>query len=48
MTDSFPEQQQFDYQSSSMGLGENSDFSQNDFFLDNLANQDNSISDNSG
>ncbi|MEM1170825.1 MAG: hypothetical protein AAGJ08_17545 [Cyanobacteria bacterium P01_H01_bin.35] len=48
MTDSFRKQQQFDYQNSSMGLEENIDFSQNDFSFDNLANQDNGISDNSG
>ena len=45
LTDSFHQQQQFDYQNSSMGLGENPDLAQNDFSLDNLANQDSSISD---
>ena len=48
LTDSFHQQQQFDYQNFNMGLGENLDLAQNDFSLDNLANQDISISDNSG
>ena len=38
LTDSFHQQQQFNYQNLSMDLGENSDFAQNDFSLDNLAN----------
>ncbi|MGB3512939.1 MAG: hypothetical protein WBA93_27735 [Microcoleaceae cyanobacterium] len=48
LTDSFHQQQQFDYQNSNMGLGENQDLAQNDFSFDNLANQDSGISDNSG
>ncbi|NEQ36368.1 MAG: hypothetical protein F6K40_08800 [Okeania sp. SIO3I5] len=48
LTDGFHQQEQFDYQNLSMGLGENSDFSQNNFSLDNLANQERVISDNSG
>ncbi len=48
LTDSFHQQQQFDYQNSSMGLGENPDFAQNDFSFDNLAAKGNSLSDNSG
>ena len=48
LTNSFLQQQQFDYQNSSMGLGENQNLAQNDFSSDNLANQDNGISDNSG
>ncbi|NEO55119.1 MAG: hypothetical protein F6K54_19780 [Okeania sp. SIO3B5] len=46
LTDSFHQQQQFDYQNFNMGLGENPDFAQNDFSLENLANQDSSINDN--
>ncbi|NEN90718.1 MAG: hypothetical protein F6K48_18095, partial [Okeania sp. SIO3H1] len=48
MSDSFHQQQQFDYQNSSMGLGENLDLAKNDFSSDNFANQDSGISDNSG
>ncbi|GFZ91400.1 hypothetical protein [Okeania sp. KiyG1] len=48
LTDSFHQQQQFHYQNSSMGLGENPDFAKNHFSSDNLANQDSGISDNSG
>ncbi len=48
LTDGFHQQQQFDYQNLSMGLGENSDLVQNDFSSDSFANQDNGISDNSG
>ena len=48
LTDSFHQQQQFDYQNSSMSLEKNQDLAQNDFSLHNLANQDSSISDNSG
>ena len=47
-TDSFHQQQQFDYQNSGIGLGENQDLAQNDFSFDNLANQDSGISENSG
>ncbi|MGD1700358.1 hypothetical protein [Dapis sp. BLCC M229] len=47
LTDSFHQQQQFDYQNSGIGLGENQDLAQNDFSFDNLANQDSGISDNS-
>ncbi len=48
LTDSFHGQQQFYYQNSSIGLGENSDLAQNDFSFDNLPNQDSGMSDNSG
>ncbi|GFZ91406.1 hypothetical protein [Okeania sp. KiyG1] len=48
LTDSFHQQQQFDYQNFNMGLEENPDFAQNHFSSDNLANQDSGISDNSG
>lgn len=48
LTDGFHQQQQFDYQNSSMSLGENQDLAQNDFSLHNLASQDSSMSDNSG
>ena len=33
LTDSLHQQQQFDYQNSSMGLGDNQDLAQNDFSL---------------
>ncbi|NES77941.1 MULTISPECIES: hypothetical protein [Okeania] len=48
LTDGFHQQQQFDYQHSSMGLGANIDLEQNNFSFDNFANQDSGISDNYG